>query len=1420
MSGLFKRQTLDQLCDVPDEIIDVYVVERHIWQGGSVDDEADSKRKRRADPRTVRDFLIDPVRSLLNDVLRQLAMPYNPSDKTNPIGQGWWVQAEFGSGKSHLLSFLGALALGDKKVWDVVLDLETRNKKGKRESIYNFYENGLARKSSGKSKGIFVAVKTLVGQGGGTIGVTDTGRKLTEYILDAVQDQYHDETGRTISVYPVEVLADRFESELDLYHKRLAKFLKDPKYFDDNERVEIDEFLDNLRNSKKPTVRRDCGQKLWDFYRKELKTTPDIPMEAEAVLKHVVETLINGGYEGLLLILDEVSLFMKNRTEDQRVEDEKTLVVLSNRLAKMHCLPVWTICSAQQALESKMGVKNIIANDRLRNVSLLQNESNFYDIVLSRVRTVTKPEKIDDYFEDYRKSFTWPDAIGSETFRRFFPFYQPAIDVLRAVSYNLTTLRSAVHFMHQTLKTQRKARSDELITLWQMFDDVVNYEEDPSGTTAGISAIRTKFHDEWKAYEAGRRTIGQATRGRLKVHATRCEKVLKTLFLYHVARMQPNGLSVEDIMNSVMEWADHDKKADIKDNLDHYELLLDELAKELTQVKKVGKNFVFTPEGGGIDVKELYLKARGQAENSQVLQRDAWHQLLGLDGWEIKTSLLTMDLVRSTRSIFRGIAPAEQKDVEVEWHGRTIKGRVYMRDLLEIAIKGQGLPPLNTADTDQDFAVFIGNRPCGDKVADLARSVRDRRILFWSPAQLTAQEKDRLLDFAAYRELVKDHQHKDTEDAREVIQWVANRLRDEVGSIVKIVADSYARGQISAADHSSLSFNCQGELLAVLTPCVGQVLDAVYESSKIEFDAPASFDDAEAIKVINGIVKTGDIPKGTKPNQFTSAADNYGYALGIMKKDGTRRLNTRGNAFVQDLDEWIETQTGQGNRQISMETVCKNFTGLGGPNDKNYGLSRRIIDIYLLCLVREGKLRILLSGKGAAGAEYIDYTNIADLTFNAALLNAMTKVQRLKAPEGWPVLAPYAAVLLDDESLKTIQKDGDIATALDRLRKWREQQKPEVEALIERLDALQGDIGQPNPAADCLCSWKTFLSARIDDTDAISHLLAALDTSFDYTCYAQQEAKTAELDDLATRKKTWEKAEAFCRHDQKIRAAHRYAQLQVKKDGPVGELRDKLRNLGRKLENVGDLMESAAKLQSQLLDLLESVQTTYRIRYLQAFDEVTGKCEQVRSEINSLPDSGEFQAIAELVKIDALASVDVGTLRDQVFASKEGLFQSSLDRNAVERALKERPQPEGCSLHVDDADQLVAEAEDAHSKAKGDVRSVLVNMASLLRQPALRLLLEQGKQEPFIADVLAAPGDEKLADILAERVPADPGNAKLLAKYLKRIVVRVLHLHDFKPSKTKVEKGDIETVVGEFRTFLERAVDGDGKSQSTLLEIK
>jgi hypothetical protein len=64
------------------------------------------------------------------------------------------------------------------------------------------------------------------------------------------------------------------------------------------------------------------------------------------------------------------------------------------------------------------------------------------------------------------------------------------------------------------------------------------------------------------------------------------------------------------------------------------------------------------------------------------------------------------------------------------------------------------------------IAPKISNRPCVDKVVEFAEKVGDPRPLFWTPSQLTSHEQDRLLDFAAYRELVKDF-------------WESSKVSDE-----------------------------------------------------------------------------------------------------------------------------------------------------------------------------------------------------------------------------------------------------------------------------------------------------------------------------------------------------------------------------------------------------------------------------------------------------------------------------------------------------------------------------------------------------------------------------------------------------------------------------------------------------------------
>ena len=158
---LYQRKTLDQITSVPEDIISVYVVEQHIWRNkGSDEDRRLARQNRIAESQTVEEFLIDPVRSFLMDIFRQLSAPYDRARKDLPIGQGYWIQAEFGSGKSHLLSLVGALALGGEPEWEIVRQKEEKLNKGKRDSLYTFYEYGLKKKTR-ETKGILVAVKTL-----------------------------------------------------------------------------------------------------------------------------------------------------------------------------------------------------------------------------------------------------------------------------------------------------------------------------------------------------------------------------------------------------------------------------------------------------------------------------------------------------------------------------------------------------------------------------------------------------------------------------------------------------------------------------------------------------------------------------------------------------------------------------------------------------------------------------------------------------------------------------------------------------------------------------------------------------------------------------------------------------------------------------------------------------------------------------------------------------------------------------------------------------------------------------------------------------------------------------------------------------------------------------------------------------------
>ncbi|HQM55766.1 MAG TPA: hypothetical protein PLX29_09830, partial [Anaerolineaceae bacterium] len=641
--------------------------------------------------------------------------------------------------------------------------------------------------------------------------------------------------------------------------------------------------------------------------------------------------------------------------------------------------------------------------------------------------------------------------------------------------------------------------------------------------------------------------------------------------------------------------------------------------------------------------------------------------------------------------------------------------------------------------------------------------------------------------------------------------------------IYRIVPDSYGRGQITATDHSQMAFLSQGELSAILTPLVGQVLDSTYACKDIVFDAQAPFNDLNAINVINGIVKAGEFPRGVKPGKEVSASWNYGFSLGIMRKPNDLKLDTRDCRYTKEMLDWIEDKIGSSGVSLAATTLYKNFTGIGGPGGVNYGLSKRMIQLYLLCLVREGRLRITLSGKNLP-AEAIDYSNITTIDFKTATLDAFDQIQRLKPPEGWEVLAPFAAVFLNDESLKSVHEDADIQIAVQRILEFKKDALEPCRKLIKGMKDLFEEIGKPFTMAERMGAWERFLASPVEVTDPIPFLRNGIEKAFGYPIYYEDVVRSEDVDDLIIRRNEIDQVGRFYSYREQLRAGMRYLDVEIPATPELADLERNLAALKQRIKDLDAWVRNETRLLNEFIQPMQEAIESYRVRYLQAFDQVVSYTEQVRQELAEVESQPKYLALKALAQLKAVGADPCPAIQNLVrqLEKSPDLFPASLTRAGVERDLSYWPQPANCPLTLGNSSEWITRANAALQAARKSIQAALEGKAQLLLSSSLRQRIEQGKGEPLIDNLLASQDVDELVKQLITQLS---GNERdhllgLLEKFLKQVVVRKIILHDFKPSKNTLETGDVEQIVSEFRAFLQSGFMTNADDEFTIVEIE
>ena len=681
-----------------------------------------------------------------------------------------------------------------------------------------------------------------------------------------------------------------------------------------------------------------------------------------------------------------------------------------------------------------------------------------------------------------------------------------------------------------------------------------------------------------------------------------------------------------------------------------------------------------------------------------------------------------------------------------------------------------------------------------------------------------------LLDFAAYRKIIADCSGKESDEANTMIMWVSDQLQTELGRIEKIVTSRYARGEMHSLDYTTMEFHVAGELGTILNPVVDHVLSSTYESREIDFsDIPTTFTKEYGVNLINGIVKTGSIPKGVKHDKNIDAAQNFGKGLQIIKKENWRMLDLSYNPFTSAIERYIDEKASDPSQTIPLESIFKNFSGINGPDGKHYGLSKRIIQIYLLCLVRTGKLRIHMGPKNPLQEPYIDYTNIDTIEFSTKIVESMGELQRIARPENWDVLRPYAEKILG-ESIPENADDAAVTGFRKRLYDLFVEEKEQAVRIKERAGSLFNQLSIKNPYEQDLVKISALFSLDLHETDIIEKVLYGLKDSFNYGAFERNSSAQTEVDDLAITMSRYTAIKKFLNYEQDLLALQAYRSYDFSINPSLKGVEKLVQAVNKKLVDPQIFIDNELKLKASLIgsteakkgekSTLQGIVEEYTSLYRAMHDQTVAELETSRDQLEKLVDGEILKTISVLQKIPALSGFDSDALKEQVISQKDQITTCEKASHAsIEEDLRRSPE-HNCGISFGNYQKLITEAHQSISRSEILVNDMFTRSAEFFLNPSVRERFNQGKNDPVIKKLLACKSIEDMQRYLIEACAEGDTFVGTITRYLKKMVVKPIRISSFTPSIRTIEREKIPVIVEEFKQFLEAQFDDREKDET------
>ena len=693
----------------------------------------------------------------------------------NDKGQGFWVQAEYGAGKTHFLgTVVDLLVWQDEKVWDHLRD----------EELKKDYAAALSKKKW------FPVAFSLRG-----MGQAGDGDSLMRVFEEEIRES-------------IKALAPALDEQVKITSAELAD-LWYRNNATDAERAGVWFFFDKEHKCSPDDYRSKDGPKKFgqELVRSKL---PEGRLRGQfkerfAYIYEQVTKL--GGYDGIVFVVDEFRSWQDRHPAGTPAyaEDEEILETLAYVLPTQH-LNIITIIASQGDMPQKLSGGG--EGDRFMPLYLLadKNKGDFGEIVTFRSRELKQGAAADikDYYDYCRKEYKFIKQanISFEAFTSIFPFQPRCFEVMRRITqnaekHNLPTARSAIRMAWQTLSNPNLLSGKRLITL----ADIIDTDELRKGLN------HEHYKDVYLNLQGAVEQLPELDVG--PAERNQCQAILQTILLWALSLPDNlrDGLTAQEAAEA--SWLNDDAVG----AKDHAEYLLELLIQNGFPVRKEKKSrggeelWVYSYELSAMQAQPGKFFSRLKKKYLQDMKRqgEKWVEALF---WDL--SMITPEAQAElgvNGGLLAAFAPPDQRTGQERQGNQSPKysfphrSGASTRRVHRIAYGGEVVVSDRWRDeygdevrhTDQHFRlVYLTTKPVeGDE--KITAALRDTRVAVCRPDDLSSDTRDALADFLAAEEMKKNCAAPTQGTLRD---YADTKRREAIKVILKCQQDEFRRGKV------------------------------------------------------------------------------------------------------------------------------------------------------------------------------------------------------------------------------------------------------------------------------------------------------------------------------------------------------------------------------------------------------------------------------------------------------------------------------------------------------------------------------------------------------------------------------------------------------------------------------------------------